>query len=401
MEFLALGAKGGKSNAIRVGYTDATAQGTLRLFADYGEITTFFGSGTAERGFLRLNGTGWNGSIASGEGAFNNVAGDNSIAKAESLNGVVQFAEDTPGVDGVPVRIRVSAGSLTIHESITDGAFIGTAPDFEKTGPGTLTFDTSNHNYSGNSNVLEGKLVVNSMYSGIGAFTVNSAATLAGNGSISTAVTVNAGGVLAPGTSIGTLTVGSADIDGKLQIEYDGAASTIDRLAVTGTLDIANATLDFDKIGAAALTGGPHVFATYGSLVGTSFSSVLELPAGYSINYNYLGANQIALIGGSHPGDFDSDGDVDGADFVAWQTNFPTATGATLAQGDADGDGDVDGADFVVWQTNFPFTPAPGTSPVPEPQAIVLVFLGAAAMLMNGRNYLADAKGGVHPENTA
>src|SRR5690606_33311456 len=53
-------------------------------------------------------------------------------------------------------------------------------------------------------------------------------------------------------------------------------------------------------------------------------------------------------------GDFDGDGDVDGADFVVWQTNFPKSTGGTLATGDADADGDVDGADFVVWQTNFP-----------------------------------------------
>jgi hypothetical protein len=71
-------------------------------------------------------------------------------------------------------------------------------------------------------------------------------------------------------------------------------------------------------------------------------------------------------------GDFDGDGDVDGADFVAWQTNFPKATGATLAEGDADGDGDVDGADFVVWQTNFPFSPGPGAAPVPEPSSLIL-----------------------------
>jgi hypothetical protein len=80
----------------------------------------------------------------------------------------------------------------------------------------------------------------------------------------------------------------------------------------------------------------------------------------------------------AHPGDFDSDGDVDGADFVAWQTNFPKETGATLAQGDADADGDVDGADFVVWQTNFPFTPGPGASPVPEPLSIFSLAIGGA-----------------------
>jgi endonuclease/exonuclease/phosphatase family metal-dependent hydrolase len=78
---------------------------------------------------------------------------------------------------------------------------------------------------------------------------------------------------------------------------------------------------------------------------------------------------QVAAVAG----DFDSDGDVDGADFVAWQTNFPKATGATRAQGDADNDGDVDGADFVVWQTNFPYNPSPGISQVPEPSAGTLL----------------------------
>lgn len=73
-----------------------------------------------------------------------------------------------------------------------------------------------------------------------------------------------------------------------------------------------------------------------------------------------------------HAGDFDGDGDVDGADFVAWQTNFPKASGAVLSDGDADMDGDVDGADFVVWQTNFPYTPGPGISSIPEPTSLCL-----------------------------
>jgi glucose/arabinose dehydrogenase len=93
-----------------------------------------------------------------------------------------------------------------------------------------------------------------------------------------------------------------------------------------------------------------------------------------------LGLNGVYKVNAVNPpGDFDADGDVDGADFVAWQTNFPKASGATLAQGDADGDGDVDGADFVVWQTNFPFTPAPASAPVPEPNAMLLTLIAAGA----------------------
>jgi hypothetical protein len=86
------------------------------------------------------------------------------------------------------------------------------------------------------------------------------------------------------------------------------------------------------------------------------------------------------------PGDFDNDGDVDGADFVAWQTNFPLASGATLAMGDADRDGDVDGADFVVWQTNFSTSPGGAASPVPEPASGLLAFLSATTLFLARRS---------------
>ena len=83
------------------------------------------------------------------------------------------------------------------------------------------------------------------------------------------------------------------------------------------------------------------------------------------------------------PGDADGDGDVDGDDFNAWGGNFPTASGATLAQGDFDGDGDVDGDDFNVWGGNFPY-PGPSASAiseVPEPASFALIGLGAVALL--------------------
>lgn len=54
-------------------------------------------------------------------------------------------------------------------------------------------------------------------------------------------------------------------------------------------------------------------------------------------------------------GDFDVDGNVDGGEFLTWQQNFGTTTGATRAQGDATGGGTVDGADFNIWAANLGF----------------------------------------------
>jgi hypothetical protein len=112
---------------------------------------------------------------------------------------------------------------------------------------------------------------------------------------------------------------------------------------------------------------------------GASFYSVFTRDNS-TFNRTRLNAVRITLLAAPQPGDFDGDGDVDGADFVAWQTNFPKASGATLAEGDADSDGDVDGADFVVWQTNFPFTPGPGAAPVPEPSTILTALIFAPAI---------------------
>ncbi len=47
--------------------------------------------------------------------------------------------------------------------------------------------------------------------------------------------------------------------------------------------------------------------------------------------------------------DFDTDGDVDGADFLTWQRGQGTP-GASLEDGDADGNGTVDAVDLGIWK---------------------------------------------------
>ncbi len=51
--------------------------------------------------------------------------------------------------------------------------------------------------------------------------------------------------------------------------------------------------------------------------------------------------------------DFDKDGDMDGAHFLVWQTNFFTPGGATRIDGDADLDVDVYGEDSLIWKLEF------------------------------------------------
>lgn len=84
--------------------------------------------------------------------------------------------------------------------------------------------------------------------------------------------------------------------------------------------------------------------------------------------------------------DFDGDGDVDGSDFLAWQTGF--GSGTTLAEGDADGDGDVDADDFGIWAAAYGSAAGTGSlsgSNVPEPSSLILIGLASLSLAFFAR----------------
>jgi hypothetical protein len=73
------------------------------------------------------------------------------------------------------------------------------------------------------------------------------------------------------------------------------------------------------------------------------------------------------------PGDFNSDGSVDGADLMQWQSDY-----GLNRKSDGDGDGDSDGGDFFIWQRNAAASSPTVSSGVPEPTTLTLLALSIA-----------------------
>jgi autotransporter-associated beta strand protein len=170
--------------------------------------------------------------------------------------------------------------------------------------------------FTGTTTVNAGTLELNGTLTS--ATTVKTTATLKGSGSSTGTLSVESGGIVAPGNSIGTLGAGATTLAGTYVCEVD--ATTSDVLAVTGALDLTGATLELSGTPAAA----SYTIATYtGALTGT-FTASPALPSGYSFDYSTPGAIKLVATAG----------------FTSWIDGFTFAPGADKTpSGDPDGDG--------------------------------------------------------------
>ena len=217
-------------------------QGAGQIIKTSGGATTLSGTNTHSGGISILGGSlNVTGSGALGSGAVNIAAG---AALNYTNTNAVTFANGLSG-----------SGS------------------FNKLGTGQLSF--ANNFTLGSLNLQAGRTRMNVV--GTTNVTVGANATLDGTGRIIGNLTNN--GTVAPGNSIGTLTVQgnyTHNANSVLEIEFDGAGN-IDLLDVTGNATLNGGTLRFVSIGGAEGQGGTFL-RTGGTLTGT-FATVETIGA--------------------------------------------------------------------------------------------------------------------------
>ena len=367
---------------------DADATGTVNIGAAVGDTATAagtlnvtqvnFGAGT---GTLVFNHTGTGLAFAptiTGAGTVQQLAGTTLLTADNTYIGTTTIRGGTLQVGNGGVT-----GSLGMGDVIDDGALVFDRSDdvaigatisgsgaLAQAGSGRLQLDSDSSGFTGSTTVQAGTLVVGTAAGTSAALggnvTVQNNATLGGHGRIGGDVTVQSGGHLAPGNSIGTLTVDgdfTAAQGSVLDVELGPPGPDMltagygDSIHVGGNLQLDGATLHVSDAGGMG-PGLYNIFAWGGTLAETHGGLVLgTTPAGATMQLQHLlGQKQINLL------------NITGLTLNAWNANGQAS--ATQMGG---GSG--------TWSTTSTnWTDAAGTVPgvVMTPQPAFALFGGAA-----------------------
>ena len=199
------------------------------------------------------------GSAAGNLGGKVELSGDFTFTGNTNTNTVTIAAPTGTGLQGVialngtrtfDIGNGSAAVDLTINTALTNGSSTG---GLTKTGAGTLVL-TGINTYTGPTNINNGMLVITGNSStATGNVSVAAGASLGGGGTLGGATTFN--GILAPGNSIGTLTVNN-------DVTWNGASTAASTTDWQFELGLSNASDLLDIIGAGSdfLKGSGDIF---------------------------------------------------------------------------------------------------------------------------------------------
>lgn len=283
------------------GIGSLTVEDGARVRADHG-IELGISDGLA-RGTLTLRGT------AGARGVLETVriAGGLGTANVTIDGGILRpISNNSDFIRGFGTQVvTLAAGGATVA---TDGHDIGIAPVLAGSGgllkadAGTLTLTGAN-TYAGATDVAAGTLLVNGNQSGAtGLTSVANGATLGGIGTIGGNVAVGNGGILAPGTSPGTLTInGNLALAGGSVLAYEfGQADTVggalnDLVIVGGNLTL-DGTINVSVPAGGSFGHGTYRVFSYGGSLTDNGLALGSMPAGSNVSVQTSIANQVNLV---------------------------------------------------------------------------------------------------------
>ena len=238
-----------------------------------------------------VNASGGNPALTLNSGAILSVGGTNNGINIPSL------------AFGTNEAILTTLNDLQVRSSI------GGSGGLTKAGAGILTLSGAN-SYSGTTTVNDGTLLFNGTLStDPSSLVVRADATLGGTGIVNRAVTVDDAGILSPGNSPGTLTLGPLALTNGVVLNFELGPHNPDGSAIVGggtnDLIVVNGDLTLDGLlNVTALTGffdfGPNanvyrLFNYTGNLVDQTLT-IASMPAGTIGSIDTSVAGQVNLV---------------------------------------------------------------------------------------------------------
>ncbi len=272
----------------------APVSNPIHITAD-SAITTSSSAGTVELNFTSSSITGSAGTLT-----FRNDGADAATDSFEPrFSGAVTIDRPIVIDSGSTGQTRLNlfntnGTTQTFNAAITGS---GSVRKSIASGTGGVTIFNAANTYSGTTLIASGTLLVNGEL-GTNTVTVSSGATLGGTGIVHGAVQVQSGGMLSPGTSIGTLSINNSltlAAGSKTLIDIDATDSTSDRVDGLSSVEF-DGTLQLNITGTLSAGQSFQLFSA-GAYSGKFSSIIPETPGeGLIWNTNALALGVLAVV---------------------------------------------------------------------------------------------------------